>query len=74
MIGSFAWPEASSRWILALAGVVALVLGGIILSNPQAGGVALVWTIGVYGLSVGAIMFALGVRSHVRARTPQPTR
>jgi uncharacterized membrane protein HdeD (DUF308 family) len=50
------------EWTLALAGVVAVVFGFMLLLRPAAGTLALVWVLGAYGLIFGATLVALGFR------------
>jgi len=62
LVGAFAWKGFESRWLLGIAGALSLMLGIMLLASPVAGGYALLWTIGVYALVVGVMLFALGLR------------
>jgi uncharacterized membrane protein HdeD (DUF308 family) len=46
------------RWLMAIAGVLGIVAGILIWSNPAAGNLAFVWTIGLYALVSGSITIA----------------
>ena len=59
---AFSWPEHDSRWLLGLTGVLSIVLGVLLFASPAAGGLALLWTIGVYAIVFGAMLFGLGIR------------
>ena len=59
---AFSWPELDSRWLFGLTGVLSIVLGVLLFASPAAGGLALLWTIGVYAIVIGAMVFGLGVR------------
>ncbi|HEX7837748.1 MAG TPA: HdeD family acid-resistance protein [Kofleriaceae bacterium] len=59
---AFSWREFDSRWLLGLTGVLSIVLGILLFASPSAGGLALLWTIGVYAIVFGAMVFGLGVR------------
>ena len=58
-----AWRELDSRGLLGLAGVLLDDLGILLFASPSVGGLALVWTIGIYAIVVfGVMMFITGVR------------
>ena len=48
----------SHRVLTVVAGVLGLIAGVFILSQPVAGGVAFVWIIGLYALIVGPVLIA----------------
>lgn len=52
---------ATSRTLTVLAGIVAFVVGIILLFQPAAGGVAFVWILGLYALITGPLMIALSI-------------
>lgn len=62
LAGAFAWEGLDSRWLLGVTGVLSIVLGVLVLASPGVGGLALLWTIGVYALVFGAMLFVLGLR------------
>jgi uncharacterized membrane protein HdeD (DUF308 family) len=59
---AFSWPELESRWLLGLTGALSILLGVLLFASPTAGGLALLWTIGVYAIVFGAMIFVLGIR------------
>ena len=62
LAAAFSWEEVDSRWLLGITGVLSIVLGIMLLGSPAAGGLVLLWTIGVYAVIFGVMLFALGVR------------
>lgn len=59
---AFSWPELDSRWLLGLMGVLSIILGVLLFASPVAGGLALLWTVGIYAIVFGAMAFGLGIR------------
>jgi len=51
------------RWLLGITGVVSLVFGVLLIANPLAGSIALVWVIGVYALVFGVMLVVVGLRA-----------
>ena len=62
MGAAFSWRELDSRWLLGLTGALSIVLGILLFASPTRGGLALIWTIGVYAIVFGVMLFVLGVR------------
>lgn len=58
----------SYRAVLALAGVLSVIVGVIVLFQPVASGVAFVWLLGVYGLIAGSLMIAGAVELNKLAK------
>jgi uncharacterized membrane protein HdeD (DUF308 family) len=54
--------EMSGDWPLPLAGVLALMLGVLLLVQPAAGALAVAWMIGGYAVLAGASQLALAIR------------
>jgi uncharacterized membrane protein HdeD (DUF308 family) len=52
----------TGEWLLALAGVLALVFGGTLIAAPGPGALALALWIGAYAVVSGAMLVALGFR------------
>jgi uncharacterized membrane protein HdeD (DUF308 family) len=63
LAAAFSWEGLQSRWLLGLAGVLSIVLGILLLGNPFAGGLALIWTVGVYAIVFGVMLFAIAIRT-----------
>ena len=59
---AFSWPELDSRWLFGLTGVLSIVLGVLLFASPAVGGLVLLWTVGVYAIVFGAMVFGLGLR------------
>jgi len=59
---ALSWRQLESRWLLGVAGLVSVVFGVVLFASPIAGGLALLWTIGIYAIIVGVMMFVFGVR------------
>ena len=55
--------EIEGEWMLALTGVVSIILGIIILFNPGAGMLGVVWAIGGYAIVFGILMLILAIRA-----------
>jgi uncharacterized membrane protein HdeD (DUF308 family) len=56
------WRERDDRWMLGLMGVLSIILGILLFASPATGGLALIWTIGVYAIVMGIGVGVLGVR------------
>lgn len=53
--------SATNKTLLVIGGVLSVVVGAVILMQPEAGGVAFVWVLGLYALVTGPILVALGL-------------
>jgi uncharacterized membrane protein HdeD (DUF308 family) len=62
LVAAFSWEGIDSPWLLGLTGVLAIILGILLLASPGLGGLALLWTIGVYAILFGVGLFVLGMR------------
>jgi uncharacterized membrane protein HdeD (DUF308 family) len=54
--------EVTGEWLLALAGILSVLIGVMLMANPGAGALALVWLIGVYAIMFGILLVFLGFR------------
>lgn len=52
----------TNEWFLALSGVLSIAFGALLLLNPGAGALAMVWLIGSYGLLFGILLIVLAFR------------
>jgi uncharacterized membrane protein HdeD (DUF308 family) len=50
------------EWLLALGGVFSILFGAVLLLNPPAGALAVVWIIGAYAIIFGVLLIALGFK------------
>lgn len=65
LVGAFAWKGFEARWLLGVTGAVSIVFGILLLANPGAGTLALVWAVGVYAVVFGAMLFGHGLHVFV---------
>ena len=54
--------EIDNEWLLGLAGVVSIALGALMIFNPNAGTISVMWWLGFYAAAFGALLIGLGVR------------
>jgi len=52
----------TGEWMLALAGVLAIALGVLLLVRPAAGLLTMIWFIGAYAILFGVLFIALGLK------------
>jgi len=52
------------EWMLALAGVLSIVFGGLLVAAPGAGALTVVWLIAMYAIVFGGLLCGLGARLH----------
>lgn len=55
--------QLKGEWALGLTGVLSILIGFILVANPGAGAVALVWLIGIYAILFGVLLITLGFRA-----------
>ena len=54
--------EIANEWLLVLAGITSLVFGVLLVLQPAADAVVLVWWIGAYALVLGILLLVLALR------------
>ncbi len=54
--------EIQNEWLHGLSGLVSLLFGLMLLIQPGAGALALVWVIGIYAVFFGILLLALAWR------------
>jgi uncharacterized membrane protein HdeD (DUF308 family) len=62
LVSAFSSEGHDSRWLLGLTGVLSIMLGVLLLGSPAAGGIVILWTIGVYAIIFGVMLFGVGLR------------
>jgi uncharacterized membrane protein HdeD (DUF308 family) len=62
IIGAFSLKGFESRWLLGFTGVVSVLFGVLLLANPLAGSLALIWVVGIYAIIFGAMLFGHGLQ------------
>lgn len=66
--------EIQGEWLLAVAGVLSIVFGALVMAFPGAGALAVAVWIGAYAIVFGAILIGVGAKLRRRARTGPPGR
>jgi uncharacterized membrane protein HdeD (DUF308 family) len=56
------------EWLLALSGVLSVIFGALMLWNPGAGALAVIWVVASYAIVFGLLLIALGFR--LKGRSP----
>lgn len=65
LVGTFLEDLSTTQRVLtALAGLLAVAAGIILLLEPTSGGVAFVWVLGLYALLFGVLTFTLALEAH----------
>jgi uncharacterized membrane protein HdeD (DUF308 family) len=54
--------EITNEWLLAFGGLLSIALGVVLFLQPVAGGLALIWMIGIYAIVFGIVLIILGFR------------
>jgi len=54
--------QIKGEWLLAAAGILSIVVGVLLVLNPAAGLLAMVWLVGIYSILLGILYIAIGVR------------
>ncbi len=54
--------EITNEWLLAFGGLLSIALGIVLFLQPVAGGLALIWMIGIYAIIFGIVLITLGFR------------
>ena len=56
--------EITGEWSLVLSGIISLFFAVLLMANPAAGALAMVWMIGIYAIICGVLTMILGMRVH----------
>jgi uncharacterized membrane protein HdeD (DUF308 family) len=54
--------EINNEWLLILVGILSLVFGLLLLLQPGAGALVLIWWIGAYALVFRILLFVIAFR------------
>ncbi len=54
--------EIANEWMLAIAGLLSVAFGVVLVARPGAGALAVVWLIGAYAVAFGISLLALALR------------
>ena len=54
--------EIEGEWLLILSGLISVIFGGFVISQPLAGMMAMVWVIATYAVIFGVLMVVLAFR------------
>jgi len=65
--------EIENEWFLVLGGILSVGVGILLIAQPLAGTVAIVWTIGAYELISGVLWILLAFRLRSHELTSEPT-
>lgn len=55
--------EIEGEWALALAGIASVLFGVLLLAQPGAGALAVLWLIATYAIFFGVVLIALGFKA-----------
>jgi uncharacterized membrane protein HdeD (DUF308 family) len=61
---AFTWKGVPWRWMHGVTGLVSILFGLLLVWEPLAGLMALVWAIGVYAIVFGFVELALSIHVH----------
>jgi uncharacterized membrane protein HdeD (DUF308 family) len=50
------------EWMLVLSGILSILFGAVLLYNPAAGALAVVWLIGAYSIVFGILLLVFGIK------------
>lgn len=67
--------QIEGEWLLGLAGALSILFGALLLMNPGAGALTVLWLIGAYAIVFGIMFIVLGFKlrkSHGRAPHLKP--
>jgi uncharacterized membrane protein HdeD (DUF308 family) len=67
--------EIDHEWLLILGGILSVLFGVLVLVNPGAGALTIVWAIGAYAIAFGILLvgFSMRLRKHRDTMTPAAT-
>ena len=60
----------ANEWLMILSGVVSIIFGILLIAQPGAGAIAIVWLLGAYALLFGILTLMLALRLRGMRDTP----
>lgn len=54
--------EITNEWALIFAGIISILFGVLLIANPAAGALAMIWLIGIFAFLFGFFMIVLAFR------------
>jgi uncharacterized membrane protein HdeD (DUF308 family) len=60
----------TNEWLLVLAGIASVAFGVLLMLQPAAGALVLVWSVGAYVLVLGILLFVLALRMRRLGQRP----
>ena len=54
--------EIRNEWLLIVSGIISVLFGALMIANPGAGAMALLWVIGVFAVAYGALLVILSFK------------
>jgi uncharacterized membrane protein HdeD (DUF308 family) len=55
--------EIKGEWLLILGGLLSVVFGVLLMAQPGAGALALIWLIGTYAVTFGVLLVILSFKT-----------
>jgi uncharacterized membrane protein HdeD (DUF308 family) len=55
--------EIKGEWLLILGGLLSIMFGGLLMSQPGTGALALIWLIGAYAIIFGIVLVILAFKT-----------
>lgn len=55
--------EITGEWLLILGGIISVIFGVILMTQPAAGALALLWIIGAYAILFGVLLVVLAFKA-----------
>lgn len=72
--GLFEEGPSTYRVVMIVIGLLAVLAGILVLTQPRAASVAFVWILGLYGLVVGPLMLAAALETHRLSKSAKVVR
>ena len=54
--------EIANEWLIILSGVISIAFGALMLANPGAGAMAVLWLIGAFAIVYGVVLVSLAFK------------